>query len=105
LEVKEMEMLDMTVEYDGELNTGLLTRVTCDGKRYTVSTVRKRSGWETAAWATGFFGLLRGPLARWHTNDPRRVKGMHAAAVDVVQHSADIIQHVAAGEVFEYDGE
>ena len=67
----------MSVDYRGELSSGLLSRVTnsVNGKKYNISTVwnARRGEWETAAFEQTLLGAFR-HLICMSTQDENRAR-------------------------------
>ena len=80
----------MSVDYRGELSSGLLSRVTnsVNGKKYNISTVwnARRGEWETAAFEQTLLGAFR-HLICMSTQDENRARRIH----DWVENTAEQI--------------
>src|SRR5437867_276950 len=79
---------EMSVDYRGELGSGLLSKVTnnVNGKKYNISTVRQaRTGeWETAAFEQTLFGAFRHLICLTSSTDGR-ARCIHDAVEDIVE--------------------
>jgi hypothetical protein len=80
----------MSIDYKGQLRTGLLSKVTntINNERYNISTVRNpgTGGWETSIFKQKLFGAFR-PLICLSAQDERQARLVHDRVENIVEQS------------------